>query len=418
MPLGYDRKCLQLSAIESEEKAASEPFVVRLKAAWPNTDHSSKPNVQIQGQEVFYDPILIKSDGHATYHFANVVDDHLMKITHVIRGTEWITALPVHLTLYNAFGWKPPLFCHVPLIIDESGQKLSKRDKNCDLSTYQGPNGVYEDVLLNFVALLGWSHNEGSDVFTLEKMKKVFTPKFTRGNAMLNLGKLQYLQKMHTKRILEEAPAGSAEFQSLVNDVQGEVNHQIPNPELSEFALRQMIESLLHTDDRGFLKSSFSSKSEAATEFVKRNAFFFAAPKNLSAYALLRANLSISNIHTAALALCLTPASAWNASSLTNAVESLSPPTTDTEPTAPSSQTGSEKSAKNFRMELFRWLRWALMARSPGPPIFNTLELLGRERSYQRVQDAIRLSKSTQQEEELARTRPDIKVQIAPSQVG
>lgn len=412
LPLGYDRKCVELSAHEAEDRAARVPYVIRLKAAYDGIGSNPKAVTPVQEQEVFNDPILLKSDGHPTYHFANVVDDHLMQITHVIRGNEWASVTPLHVALYEAFGWEPPFFCHVPLVVDQSGQKLSKRDKNCDLATYQGPSGVDPEVLLNFVALLGWSHGEKSDVFTLEELERVFRPNFTKGNAMLNLEKLYFLQKMHTKRIIDKASTQSTKFQALVDDIRREVDNQISSIEISEPALRHMIERLVRADAHAFSGLSFSPQAAPVAEFVMRNAYFFTALNNRPPHTL-GVDIALPNVHTVALALCLTPASAWNVGNLVGAVEALTLPTGRPEPSDPSLRVSPDEHVRKFRKGLFHWLRWALLAGSPGPPIFTTMELLGRERSHQRIQDAIRLSRASEQGGELRWTKPSIEVQMA-----
>jgi glutamyl-tRNA synthetase len=110
-----------------------------------------------RARDGFEDPIILKSDGLPTYHLANVVDDHYMQITHVIRGAEWLISTKKHLTLYNAFGWEPPVYAHVGLLLDKEGNKLSKRDKVFDLTEMQR-DGVLPEALNNFLALLGWTN--------------------------------------------------------------------------------------------------------------------------------------------------------------------------------------------------------------------------------------------------------------------
>ena len=137
-------------------------------------------------KDSFDDPILLKSDGFPTYHLANVVDDHLMEISHVIRGSvaspfcteitytymfkEWMSSTPQHLALYQAFGWTPPQFAHVGLLLDQSRQKLSKRLKNTNLKRMRDEDGIFPETLTNFVALLGWSHRESSDVMSMKDL--------------------------------------------------------------------------------------------------------------------------------------------------------------------------------------------------------------------------------------------------------
>lgn len=116
------------------------------------------------------DYIIMKRDGFPTYHFANVVDDRLMQITHVIRGAEWLISTPKHVDLYNAFGWEPPKFAHLGLLVDLKRQKLSKRDQSTNMSYYQD-GLVLPDALLNFSALLGWrGQGPQGDVMNLQEM--------------------------------------------------------------------------------------------------------------------------------------------------------------------------------------------------------------------------------------------------------
>ncbi|KAK3106753.1 Glutamate--tRNA ligase mitochondrial, partial [Teratosphaeriaceae sp. CCFEE 6253] len=152
------------------------------------------------------DTILIKSDGTPTYHFANVVDDHLMKITHVIRGVEWMASTPLHYDLYRAFGWTPPEFAHVGLLVDQNKAKLSKRNSDLalDVQSMREEHGVLPESLVNYLALQGWSNPLQSDVYSLEGLVEQFDLKFTRGNTMVRMEKLWYLQKQHVARLCEE----------------------------------------------------------------------------------------------------------------------------------------------------------------------------------------------------------------------
>ncbi|KAL9624130.1 MAG: hypothetical protein Q9160_001652 [Pyrenula sp. 1 TL-2023] len=485
LPLGYDRKCLNLPADEADAKAATDPFVVRLKVPdqYPpffdmvhcKIGRMLRPKTKLQGQDVFDDPILLKTDGHATYHFANVVDDHLMKITHVIRGSEWLSSTPLHTALYKAFEWMPPIFCHVPLIVDTEGQKLSKRDEASDLATYEGPGGVYPEVLLNFVALLGWSHTENNDYMTLKKMEELFLPKFTKGNVTLTFEKLHYLQNLHTQRIIKESSAYPQEFQSLLDDVQHQVHKQFSKLEVSESALPHLISSLLRADTKRWLKRKALNTS-AAEDFVTRNAFFFIpTPSDLPFRKPLKLIHPKSDIHTAVMALCLTPESAWNTDAIHAAINALIPPSDVPDSSAPGSATAQSKEilelksklksfrnasgssiarfeemielelnrvrelrssgiasdslteemlklelrrSRGFRQEIHQWLRWALLAGSNGPNIATTMELLGRERSLQRIKTAIASSKSREaSKDSLSKIRSEVRLRMGRDKV-
>lgn len=174
----YDRTCADIPKEESDDRAVKgEEHVIRLRVpdTYPKyTDliygdfKALKPGRR--GEEAYEDPILLKSDGLPTYHLANVVDDHHMKITHVIRGTEWMPSTPKHIAMYQAFGWEPPEFAHVGLLLDEHGNKLSKRNFDTDIRSFRNKMEVFPEVLTNFAALLGWSHTSRSDVMTLKDL--------------------------------------------------------------------------------------------------------------------------------------------------------------------------------------------------------------------------------------------------------
>jgi glutamyl-tRNA synthetase len=155
------------------------------------------------------DLVLLKSDGFPTYHLANVVDDHLMQITHVLRGDEWIASTPKHILLYKAFGWQPPLFAHMPVILAADGGKLSKRRGAASVMDYQR-GGFLPQALLNFLALLGWAPGEDREIMTLNEMVAAFSlARVSAKSAVFDETKLewmngQYLQQLSSDAILPE----------------------------------------------------------------------------------------------------------------------------------------------------------------------------------------------------------------------
>lgn len=184
----YDRTCYHMSTQESDARVASgESFVVRLKAedkpiAYTDIvsglyEQSRTAARRAAAQGVYDDFILMKQDGLPTYHFANVVDDYHMRITHVIRGVEWQISTPKHLSLYDAFRWKPPSFGHIGLLLNEDGTKMSKRDKTFDLHAFK-EDGVLPEALVNFLALHGWSHTQRSDYMTLKDLEHSVSSNF------------------------------------------------------------------------------------------------------------------------------------------------------------------------------------------------------------------------------------------------
>ena len=191
-------------------KMNSTKYVIKLKI---NKNSSLKINDLIRGDIEFDlnlidDPIIIKSDGFPTYHFANVIDDHLMKITHVIRGEEWISSLPKHVTLYNAFNWKLPQFCHLPLLLNEDKSKLSKRQGDVSVEDFIN-KGYLKEALINFVALLGWHPENDNELFLLEDLVKHFSiDRVNKSGAIFDREKLiwmnrEYIKKMDDSEMIE-----------------------------------------------------------------------------------------------------------------------------------------------------------------------------------------------------------------------
>ena len=174
---GYDRLCRTLTKEEVAERSkTSLKRVIRFK-----TPLEGKTVVEdlIRGEMIFEnhtleDLVLIKSDGFPTYHFANVVDDHLMKISHVLRGDEWIASTPIHVLLYQAFGWQPPAFSHLSIFLAPDGGKLSKRHGATSVKEYR-EQGYLSEALFNFLLLLGWNPGTEQELFTKEEAAKVFS---------------------------------------------------------------------------------------------------------------------------------------------------------------------------------------------------------------------------------------------------
>lgn len=168
--------------------------------------------------------VLLKGDGTPTYHLANVVDDHHMKITHVIRGSEWMASTPLHVALYGAFGWTPPAFAHVGLLTDKDQAKLSKRNFDTDIGSLKQKHGILPETLVNFLALLGWRNPTRDDVMDLHELVRNFDLKFTKGNTIVSFEKLWFLQKHHAKKVIEQAFESESprpSFENLVNLVAG-----------------------------------------------------------------------------------------------------------------------------------------------------------------------------------------------------
>jgi glutamyl-tRNA synthetase len=233
----YDRHCRDLSTEEEAAELGKEtPFVVRLKV--PLTGSSSwhdliRGHIEVANDQID-DQILLKSDGFPTYHLANIVDDHLMGVTHVIRGEEWCPSTPKHILLYQAFGWVQPEFAHLPLLLNPDRSKLSKRQGDVAVEDYQA-KGYLPEALVNFVSLLGWNPSGNREIYSKDDLIAEFDlTKINRGGAVFDLQKLNWMNGEYIKKLpsLELAARALSNFKSanlirqngyeLLNNLTGE----------------------------------------------------------------------------------------------------------------------------------------------------------------------------------------------------
>lgn len=209
----YDKHCLNLSKEEIEANLASgRPYVIRINmpAKGTTTFHDDIYGDITVPNEELDDMILMKSDGYPTYNFANVIDDHLMGITHVVRGNEYLSSAPKYNRLYEAFGWDVPTYVHCPLITDENHKKLSKR---CGHSSYEDllEQGFVSEAVVNYVALLGWCPEDNQEIFSLDELVKAFDYRhMSKSPAVFDVVKLrwmngEYLKAMDFDRFYEMA---------------------------------------------------------------------------------------------------------------------------------------------------------------------------------------------------------------------
>ena len=226
----YDKHCLNLNKSEVEEKLKSQiPFVIRLNVK-PNqkiifTD-VIRESVQFDTENID-DQVLLKSDGYPTYHLANVVDDHLMGITHVIRGEEWLSSTPKHIILYDYFGWEKPVFAHLPLLLNPDKTKLSKRQGDVAVEDYRD-KGYLKEALINFVALLGWNYGDDKEYYEMDELIEKFSlERVHKAGAVFNLEKLNWLNFEHLRRkpddvvlqwLKEEIRKSELSFKSFSDD--------------------------------------------------------------------------------------------------------------------------------------------------------------------------------------------------------
>jgi glutamyl-tRNA synthetase len=358
---GYDRHCRTLTAAQRAElEAAGASPVVRfampLEGETYFTDilRETRPveNSQIR------DPILLKSDGYATYHLANVVDDHFMEISHILRGDEWLNSLPLHVNLYHAFGWEIPVYAHLPLILDPSGiGKLSKRKKRVEgapeMLTYvreYRDAGYLPEALFNFLALLGWSYSPDSDLFTREQAVAAFDIcDINVSSGALPISKLEWMNGMYIRGLeVEDLTERLVPF--LSEDLEIPAAELRSNPALPVMVplIRERIKTL--ADAAELVDFAFLPEIEYDPQML--------VAKGLDAAGSLAA---LEATHRLLAEL----------------------PFSEAEMEPPMRQLAENLGLKAG--QLFGILRVAVTGKNVAPPLFGSLVALGRERTLDRI---------------------------------
>jgi len=258
----YDKHCLQLSKNDIEEKLKSNiPFVIRLNVQ-PDQKIIFKDvireTVEFETNNID-DQVLIKSDGFPTYHLANVVDDHLMQITHVIRGEEWLSSTPKHIILYDYFGWEKPVFAHLPLLLNPDKSKLSKRQGDVAVEDYR-EKGYLKEALINFVALLGWNYGDDKEVYEIDELIKKFSlERVHKAGAVFNIEKLNWLNFEHLRKKSDE------EVLKMLRD---EIKKsELDNSKFSDDYLLKVI-------------AAMKERVQFVKEYLSKSPYFFKAPES------------------------------------------------------------------------------------------------------------------------------------------
>ncbi|KAH0538399.1 hypothetical protein FGG08_004999 [Glutinoglossum americanum] len=408
LPTDYDRTCSNIPEGESGDRAArGDSYVVRLKVPtkYPQLEDlvygvvggkgKYGGTLAKNGELAYEDPILLKSDGLPTYHLANVVDDHHMKITHVVRATEWLSSTPKHLFMYEAFGWQPPAFAHVGLLQDRNGQKLSKRNFDLDISTFRQDLGIFPETIVNYVALLGWSHNKAKDVMALDQLVENFDLKFTKGNTIVTSEKLWFLQKAHAKLRADE---GGEKFEELVDRVCLFAHDDLVeigrNNLKNGHSLRDYISAILKADSVNFTTPE---------DFWKRNSYFF-APIIIDQYPIRYSNgKMVHSVPVYDLVQCARqfeniPLQIWNSSAIKGKILEMAATSSGTSGLE-SMECGKDKESTSIKRTQKEWskafhhyLRWAIAEGKEGPSIGQVMEILGRDISLKRLKEAAALA--------------------------
>ncbi len=235
MPPGYDRNCRHLTPDEVKANLdAGKPYVIRLKVPLEGEtkfhDHLLG-DIVWKNEDISPDPVLLKSDGFPTYHLANIVDDHLMHISHVMRAQEWIPSTPLHVQMYRSFGWEHPEFCHLPMVNGSDGKKLSKRHGSTSLNEFRA-RGYLPQAIVNYVALLGCSYIDGKDMYTLEELAANFKLEhLNKAPAVFDYKKLEWYNGQYIRAMSdEELYKWTLPFITGTGDALLEINPDNPQP--------------------------------------------------------------------------------------------------------------------------------------------------------------------------------------------
>ncbi|MYA50333.1 MAG: glutamate--tRNA ligase [Chloroflexi bacterium] len=357
-PTGYDRRCREPNgAAEAREENPNLP-VVRFKMP---TEGNITVNDFVRGEVTFDvslldDFVLLKSDGYPTYHLANVVDDHLMEITHVMRAEEWLPSAPRHKLLYEAFGYEMPVLVHLPLILGPDRSKLSKRHGAASVLEFRDM-GYLPDAMFNFLALLGWSLDETSEVFSKDDLIKHFTPERILANpAVFNIEKLDWFNGLYI-RGMDDSALADALLPWLEDD-----EHGLP--------------ASARPVDRAYLASIVPLERERLkrlSEAPEMLSFFFEERLDYDASLLVPKGLDADTTRAMLEAALATAESVddWSVGALETAYRALA------------ERLGVKTG------QLFGAMRVAVTGRTAAPPLFDTLSVLGKERCVSRLRAAL-----------------------------
>lgn len=360
LPPRYDRACRNLSQAEITEKvAAGTPFTLRQKLPLEGEVAVSD---EIHGEikfkaENLEDHVLVKSDGWPTYQFASVVDDHLMEISHVVRGDEWISSFPKNILLYQAFGWTPPKFIHIPLILNKEGGKLSKRQGDVAVEDYRN-KGYLSEALINFCALLGWHPKDDNEILSLDEIIAKFDIKdIGLSPAIFDIDKLDFFNGYYIR-------------QKSLDELTG-----LCKPYLAKYLFNTNDESVKSDD---FLRGAVNLAQERMKKLLdvaEMSEFLFSSgldyPKELLVWKKSTAPDAKTSLEKIYELLEKVPTKEWVRHAIKDEITTY-------------------LSAKNLKVGDYLWpLRVALTGREASPGPFEVAEVLGKEKSLERIKIAI-----------------------------
>ena len=350
-PLLYDRRALRLSAEDRLQKEAEgAPSVIRMKIPRDRTvvvEDLIRGRVEFDANQID-DQVLLKSDGYPTYHLANVVDDHLMGLTHIIRGEEWLPSTPKHVLLYEFFGWDLPLFAHLPLLLNPDRSKLSKRQGDVAVEDYRA-KGILPEALVNFVALLGWNPGTEQEIFTLEELVEQFSlDRVGKSGAIFSIEKLQWMNTQHLRR------KSDADLVALLRPQLAAAGYDTCSDDYLTHVVRLMRE-----------------RAEIPEDFLRKARYFYEDPQSFEADAVAKRWTSGTPDHLQSVRAGLLSLSAFTQESIERVIREA----------AVGHAVGAGK--------LIHPLRLALTGTSLGPGLFELMEILGRETCLRRIDRAL-----------------------------
>jgi glutamyl-tRNA synthetase len=345
IPPKYDRHCRDRQAEVIQAMAAGATAVIRL--ATPDNQEITFTDL-IRGPITFNssvvdDQILIKSDGYPTYHLGVVVDDHLMKITHVMRGEEWISSTPKHILLYQAFEWELPVFAHIPIYLNPDGKgKMSKRKGTVSAQSFLD-QGYLPEALLNFFMILGWAHPEEKEIISLEEYIRYFDPKDVSAKSVVfDLHKLNWINGVYIRQLSPSA---------LLEKLKPFIPTHFPMEKLE--AIIPLINERL----------------EKLSDFADATSFFYGPIVIPTELLLKKATPQLVT------------------SQLEETITALTPIEWDTETIEATIRTLQEAQSWK-KQQYFMLLRVATTGRKATPPLFETMQLIGKEGILERLQQA------------------------------
>lgn len=280
----YDKHCLHLDKAEVERRiAAGEPYVIRQNVpeqGEASFDDAIYGHIKVDCSELD-DMILIKADGMPTYNFANVIDDHTMGITHVMRGMEYLSSTPKYNLLYDAFGWEKPVYIHMTSIMRDAQHKLSKRDGDAYYEDYLA-KGYLKDAIVNYVALLGWNPGDDREFFTLDELVEAFDVSgMSKSPAIFDVAKLTWMNAEYIRRMNAEEFDTAAEpwyEKAGIAGMNKDVLRRILQPRLEIFSQTAEITDFLTKMDEEFDLALFTNKKSKTNSEVSANVLDMVIP--------------------------------------------------------------------------------------------------------------------------------------------